>query len=327
MIAAGFLIYVARSLFLSFILAVFLTYLLGPLVDAMEKKGMTRTGAILLSYLCIFFVACSVFLYGVPRLVDQMNVLVQTLPSYTVQFEEIVVLIQEKLNVLGLPAADGQVLEDRVRWLQDIIFQVAEKLLSGFWGFLNYLFKIVLAPVFSFYLLKDLGRVRPKVYSILPSQWRGGALELWHEIDKVLGSFFRGYLTVAVIVGGLVAVVLAVLGMDFALMLGLLAGLAELIPYFGPLIGAVPAVALALLKSSWMAVKVGIAFIVIHQLEGMIISPKILGNRVGIHPLLVILSVMLGGELYGLPGIILSVPLAAVIKVIVLFAYKKVVSP
>ncbi len=281
----------------------------------------------MLSYLCLFFITCSVFLYGVPRLVEQMNVLVQTLPSYTGQFEEIIILIQEKLYQFGLPVAAGQVLEDRVRWLQDIVFQVIEKLLTSFWGFLNYLFNIVLAPVFSFYFLKDLKGVRARVYGVLPSQWRDGALELWHEVDKVLGSFFRGYLVVAVIVGGLVAFVLAALGMDFALMLGLFAGLAELIPYFGPLIGAVPAVAFAFLKSSWLAVKVGIAFVVIHQLEGMIISPKILGNRVGIHPLLVIFSVMVGGEIYGLPGIILSVPVAAVIKVIVIFTYKKIGLP
>jgi len=257
-----------------------------------------------------------------------LNRLLEALPYYMGQFEETITLIQDRFYQFGLPVVARQVLEDRIRWLQDLVLQAVEKLLASFWGLLNYLFKIILAPILSFYLLKDMGQMREKVYGILPPQWRDGALELWHEIDKVLGSFFRGYLVVAVIVGGLVAVVLAALGMDFALMLGLFAGLTELIPYFGPLIGAVPAVAFALIKSNWLAVKVGLAFLVIHQLEGMIISPKILGNRVGIHPLLVIFSVMLGGELYGLPGIILSVPLAAVIKVIIIFIiYKKIGPP
>ncbi len=116
---------------------------------------------------------------------------------------------------------------------------------------------------------------------------------------------------------------MALLGVEFALMLGIFAGLAEIIPYFGPIIGAVPAVGLAILKSKWLAVKVAIAFLVIHQLEGNIISPKILGDKVGLHPLVVIFSLLAGGELYGLPGMLLAVPAAAILRVIVRFALQK----
>jgi predicted PurR-regulated permease PerM len=139
-----------------------------------------------------------------------------------------------------------------------------------------------------------------------------------------LGSFIRGYFLVAAIVGGLTAIAMALLGLEFALMLGIFAGLAELIPYFGPVIGAVPAIGLAVLQSKWLAAKVALAFFVIHQLEGNIISPKILGDKVGLHPLMVIFSLMAGGELYGLAGMLLAVPVAAVLRVVVVFVYIKI---
>ena len=116
-----------------------------------------------------------------------------------------------------------------------------------------------------------------------------------------------------------------VIGLEFAAMFGIIAGIAELIPYFGPLIGAAPAVGIALLHSKYMTLKVILAVLIIQQVEGNIISPKIMGNCMGLHPLVIIVALLAGGHLFGIAGMLLAVPLAAIIKIIVSFVWRKLI--
>ncbi len=316
-------LYLVRGLFFSFALAVLLSYLINPLVGAISKRGTPRAAAILWAYLALFLVMAGFLMYGFPLIIDQLNSLVEAIPQYTVQAHEIAQSVQDRYSGLGMPDGMKQVFDERIRWLEGILLEHVRNILAAIVGMVGCIFKIILAPVLSFYILKDLELIKKKALSILPAGWRDDAVDLFKEIDRVLGSFIKGYLLVAAIVGGMTAVAMALLGVDFAVMLGLFAGLTELIPYFGPIIGAVPAVCLALLNSKWLAVKVAAAFFIIHQLEGNFISPKILGDKVGLHPLVVIFSLLAGGELYGLAGMLLAVPAAAVLRVIVNFIFSK----
>lgn len=326
LIVLGFVyfFYLVRGLLFSFVLAVIITYLLNPVVNAIDRRGASRLGAILLTYLALFFVLSGIFLYGVPRIIEQLNRLSEDIPVYTNQIHEIIQSIQGHYTSLEIPEGMRQVIDERIHWLEEHILQVVREVIEVLLGTVGYVFKILLAPVLAFYFLKDLELIKQKTILLVPESARGEIHELFKEIDKVIGSFLRGYFIVAAVVGGMTAITLALLGVDFALMLGLFAGLTELIPYFGPVIGAVPAVSLAILKSKWLAVKVALAFLIIHQLEGNIISPKIYSDKVGLHPLAVIFSLMAGGELYGLTGMLLAVPAAAVGKVVVRFLYRKV---
>lgn len=321
--AVAYFLYLLRGLFFSFLLAVLLSYLINPLVGAISKRGAPRVAAILWAYLALLLVMAGFFMYGFPLIIDQLNMLVEAIPQYTIQAQEITQSIQDRYSHLGMPDGMKQVFDERIRWLEETMLERVGNILASIVGLVGSIFKIILAPVLSFYILKDLELIKIKALSILPAAWRDEAVDLFKQIDRVLGSFIQGYLLVAAIVGGMTAVVMALLGVDFALMLGMFAGLTELIPYFGPIIGAVPAVCLALLESKWLAVKVVAAFFIIHQLEGNIISPKILGDRVGLHPLVVIFSLLAGGELYGLAGMLLAVPAAAVLRVIVNFIFQK----
>lgn len=321
--AVAYFLYLVRGLFFSFFLAVLLSYLISPLVDAINRRGAPRAAAILWAYLALFLVMAGVFMYGFPLIIDQLNRLAEEIPQYTVQAQEIFQSVQNRFAGLGMPDAMRQVFDERLAWLEGIILDQVRNILAAIVGLVGCVFKIILAPVLSFYILKDLELIKKKALSILPAGWRDETVELFMGIDGVLGSFIKGYLLVAAIVGGMTATVMALMGVDFALMLGLFAGLTELIPYFGPIIGAVPAVGLALLKSKWLALKVAVAFLIIHQLEGNFISPKILGDKVGLHPLVVIFSLLAGGELYGLTGMLLAVPTAAVLRVIINFIFLK----
>lgn len=143
------------------------------------------------------------------------------------------------------------------------------------------------------------------------------------EMDNSLGSFIRGQLLISAIVGVLIAVGLSIIGVDFALIIGLIAGIFNIVPYFGPVIGAIPAVISALLKSPLSAVYVVILFIVVNQVESSIISPNILGEHVGLHPVTVIFCIISGGYLFGILGVILAVPVTSIIKVTLRYIHNK----
>lgn len=322
--AAVYLLYLVRGLFFSFALAAVLSYLINPLVVAITRKGTPRVWAILLVYLALFFILAGLFMYGTPRFIDQLNRLSQTVPLYIQQLHEIALSFQNSYSGMDIPEGMKQVVDERIRWLEEIILLWVEDALEAMVGAARHLFKILLAPVISFYILKDLDLIKEKAVLAVPPAWREEITGLLKEIDQVLGSFVKGYFLVAAVVGGMTVVAMALLGVDFPLMLGLVSGVAELIPYFGPVIGAVPAVALAVLVSKWLALKVAVAFLIIHQIEGNIISPKIMGDKVGLHPLAVILSLLAGGELYGLAGMLLAVPAVAVLRVIANFIFTKV---
>ncbi len=211
-----YLLYLARSLFFSFALAVLISYLLNPLVNAITKKGMSRVWGILFAYLALFFITAAIFMYGIPRIVSQLNTISETVPYYTAQVQEITRSIQSRYTGLGIPLGVRQVIDERIQWVEEIILKVVSDSLAAIVGTLGYIFKILLAPVLSFYILKDIDLIKKRAISAIPQNWREEAVELFREIDKVLGSFVRGYLLIAAIVGGMTAAAMAALGVEFA---------------------------------------------------------------------------------------------------------------
>lgn len=318
-----YFLYLIRELFLPFILAIVLVYLLNPLVDRMEKRGSPRVTAILILYLGVIIVVLSMLMYGVPRMVKQLEELVESIPAYTDQVEGIVRDIQQRFADSAMPPGIQQILDERISWAESKLLQIVRLVIDFLMGILGNLFNIVLAPVLAFYIMKDLHLLKKWFFSLPPQEWAEDIVRLCKEINHVFTSFIRGHLTVVVIVGVLTSLAFLLIGLEFATMLGIIAGLTELIPYFGPFIGAIPAVAIALLQSKWLGIKVILAVFIIQQLEGNVISPKILGNSVGLHPLAIIAALLAGGHLFGIAGMLLAVPLAAIARIIVRFTWEK----
>lgn len=315
-----YFIYLIRGIFLSFLLAVVLAYLLHPLVRAVESQGTSRTTSILIVYAAMFIMVAGLVLYGMPHIISQLYMIADVVPGYTAQLQEFTASLQLEYARAGIPEAVRRIIDERIIWVEQMLVQMAEQVVQIIIGLAGYIFNIILAPIFAYYLLKDVEIFTERAAALIPLRWREDMLELGSEVSRVVDSFIRGYLLVSVITGVMTGIALAFLDMEFALMLGIFAGITNLIPYFGPFIGAIPAVALAMLVSKWMVVKVIIAFVVIQQVEASIISPKILGGRVGLHPLFVILVLLAGGQLFGLTGLILAVPVAAVLRVVYIFA-------
>ncbi|MCL2335910.1 MAG: AI-2E family transporter [Firmicutes bacterium] len=319
----AYFIYLLRGIFLSLILAVVITYLCYPLVRAVERKGLPRTGAIFIVYAALFFIVAGLVLFGMPRIIAQLYRVAEVAPGYAVQGQEFIAALQIKYTHAGIPEMLRRVIDARIGWLESILVQKVEWLSQALLGLAGYIFNIILAPGVAFYLLKDIEFFTGRAVSFIPPASRLEVLALGSEISSIMDSYVRGYLLVSLLVGLLTGLAMAALKMDFALTLGIIAGLTNLIPYFGPLIGAIPAIVLAMLVSKWMVLKVVIVYLVIQQIDAALITPRVLGKRVGLHPLFVILALLAGAQLYGFTGLILSVPLLAVLRAIFIFVSRK----
>ncbi|MCL6450317.1 MAG: AI-2E family transporter [Acetobacteraceae bacterium] len=194
---------------------------------------------------------------------------------------------------------------------------LAAGVVRGVPGLLSGFVALILGPVVAFYILRDLPRIRERFCALLPPRVRGEVLSLVGDVDQALGGFVRGQLLVASAVGVLAALGLSLLRVRFALVLGLLAGVTDLIPYFGPAVGALVASGVALLQSLPLALEVGALFFAIQQFESAVLSPHVVGSRVGLHPVVVIFALLVGGHFLGFWGLLLAVPVAAVARVLV----------
>lgn len=306
-----------------FLIALILAYLLDPLVDYLEKKGITRTWGILLIYLTLIISIVATIFYCLPSIVIELNKFMETIPIYAKQIQDYILAFQKNYSRVDIPESIRSITDETIVKIENDLIAIVKSVVQGIVYFLTKIFDIILAPILAFYLLKDFDNIKAWLLQLIPTAARKDIVNLGQQIDYVLRSFFRGHLIVAIFVGVLTTIGLSLIGMEFALVLGLVAGIFNIIPYFGPLFGIIPAVALALLQSKKMAVYVLIIMTVIQQIEGNIISPKILGKSVGLNPLIIILVLLAGGHLFGIVGMIFAVPVTGIIKVLITFILKK----
>jgi predicted PurR-regulated permease PerM len=186
---------------------------------------------------------------------------------------------------------------------------------------------IVFAPIMAFYILKDWEQIKQALENLLSPQFRRELGGLAGQIDRVIIEFSKGYLLISVIIGVLIGLAASLIGVKYALLIGIISAVGELIPYFGPILGGIPAVGLAMLQSPWQAFYMLAAIIIIQQLESNIITPRIIGQKVGMHPLTMVFALLAGGKLFGIGGMLIAVPLAAAMKIILHYLYLKVVEP
>ncbi|MEW6447732.1 MAG: AI-2E family transporter [Bacillota bacterium] len=322
LLLAFYFFYIIRGIVFPFVLAASIAYILEPLVTWLERRRTPTGTAIGIVYAGVFIVLTGVLSCGLPKLVRQLDLLVQNIPVYTAEVQMLVSKVWMQYHLLGLPSDIEVLIEERIHWVEASLLQSIREALELMVGATRYAFSAVLAPIIAFYFLKDRSLFADHLNLILPRKRHPEVWRFLHAVDGILKRYFRGYLVVALVVGGLTGAVFAAFGLQYSVALGLFAATAELIPYFGSLIGAVPAVALALLESHWLALKVMLAVVVVHQFEASFLSPRILGGSVGLHPLTIIAVVLLGGHFFGLAGMFLAVPVAAIISTVLREAFK-----
>lgn len=314
--AVCYFLWLVRSGLYPFIIGFILAYILNPSVCFFEDKGASRGWAIALVYALLLILLIFLGSQVLPLLLRELEGFARDLPGITSQLEISMQNFQLQYENIALPAVLREAADEHIIEVQQYIVNAIAVFMESMINLCSYCVGLAISPILAFYLLKDWYRLKEQILLILPGKLRTEVVLAGKDIDKVLGGIIRGQVFVSFIVGALITTGLYFLKVKYAILIGITAGVLDFIPYFGAIIGAAPAVGLALVQSPWLAAKVFILFFAVHQLEGSIIHPQIVGENVGLHPLTVIFFVFVGGEVAGLAGMLLGVPLAAIGKVI-----------
>ncbi|KXG74043.1 AI-2E family transporter [Thermotalea metallivorans] len=300
--------------------SIIFAYLLSPVVHFLEKGGLKRVWAVIFLYASLFGALILLFVTITPKISKETSNLIALLPQYSDQANQFVNRIYLKIrqldNISPQFAGVKEAIEENISHIQYYIMNTLKKLTANLLDIFSHLVGLVLIPIFSFYFLKDADFFKKKIIFLLPKCCREECVAIARDIDILMSKFIRGQLLVAAIVGIFSTLALLVIRVDFAFLIGAVAGIFNVIPYFGPIFGAIPAVVVALLDSPSKALWVIIAFTAIQQIESAILSPKIVGDSVGLHPITVILVLLIGNEWLGIVGMLFAVPIAASMKIV-----------
>ena len=321
LVAFLLLVHQLRPVLSPFVIGALIAYLGDPLADRLESRGLGRGLAAALVFLLIGMLLAIILLFTLPVVAQQLDMLVRKVP---LAFEWLIQTALPRIQeLLGLPQQGLPVLELRQRIAEN--WQSVGKLVSGVSSYItgsgiNFLVSLgnlVLIPIVAFYLLRDWDKLTPKVLRLLPMAWQKTARDLARECDEVIGAFLRGQLLVMLSLVGIYATGLWLVGLELAFLIGALAGLASIVPYLGTVVGVVTAVIAGWLQFQDLSILlwIGLVFVIGQALEAYLLTPRLVGNRIGLHPVVVIFAVLAGGQLAGFVGILLGLPAAAVIMV------------
>jgi predicted PurR-regulated permease PerM len=319
-------VYLLRSVLLPFVAGMAVAYLLDPVCDRLERWKLSRTWATTLVTVCFVLLCALVLLLIIPAVVSQIATFVERAPEYVSALQREATAALEVLRDRLDPATQERLpalLRDSADKVFTWVTGVLGGIVSGGVAFFNFVALLVITPVVAFYLLRDWDRMVAKADDALPRKHQATVRRLAREVDDTLAGFLRGQGTVCLSLAVFYALGLTLAGLDFGLVVGLIAGFLSFIPYVGSLVGLVLSVGLALAQfDNWISVVIVAAvFFVGQAIEGNVLTPKLVGERVGLHPVWVMFALLAGGALFGFVGVLLAVPVAAVVGVGVRFAF------
>ncbi len=309
-----------------FFFALLFAYLLMPAVKFLIAKKIPSTIAIIIVYLLILGLGYIIIFFALPLFSEQLAKLVNYLPQLWQIANTTWFSLENYIQSLNLPQTiiDSfyNLLQQGDSFAKSFIENTALSLVNG----ARYLIYLLLAPVLSYYIMRDKTLIQKKIISFLSPKERPEILRIAGDVNYLLRQFLYGYLLVSVIIAVLTGLFLWLIGVEYALLLGILMGIADLIPYFGPVLASIPIIFIAYIQEPILGLYAAIGLIILQQVEGNIITPKIVGNRIGLHPLLTIFVVMAGGYFLGIIGTILAVPLMAAFLLIFKYIYSRLVA-
>ena len=302
------------------IAATFIAYLLYPAVVWLQRRRFPRWAAITVVYIALAVLIGAGLAYIGPVVTDEAQRLTTDTPKLLAETRDAIVNANNNL-LATIPESARQSavasLDNLVSQFQTVAADFAGQAVHFAASLAAFMTAVILVPLLAFYILLDIDRLRETIVDLFPQRHRERTLAVLADIDSVVGGFVRGQIIVGAIVGGLVTVLLLIFRIKYALLIGVFAGVADLVPYVGAVAGAIPAVLLELFNAGpvWALILIG-AFALLYELEGHIIAPAIVSQRVGLTPLVVIVAILIGAEVGGIGGMFLSVPIAGIIRVL-----------
>lgn len=327
-VTAGILIYLLAPVLTPFIIAATLAYIGDPLVDRLETFKLPRTVAVSIVFFVLSLFAAIALLILIPMLEKQIVILIQKMPGYlaVLQNKFLPWLNRELgINIQLEPDKIKQALQGNWREAGGLATKVISYVTRSGAILIEIVGNLVLIPVVTFYLLRDWDHLVGRVRELLPRKTEPVISELAKQSDEVLGSFLRGQLLVMLALAVIYSVGLGLIGLELALLIGILAGLVSFVPYLGFIIGILVAGIAATLQFHDMThlLLVALVFTVGQLAEGMFLTPKLVGDRIGLHPVAVIFAVLAGGQLFGFVGVLIALPVAAVVAVVMRYLHQR----
>ena len=323
----GWLIWLLAPVLTPFIAAALLAYIADPLADRLQQLRIPRTIAVILVFLVTFLGIGLLVLLILPLVRTQVSALLAALPEIIAEAEQVwFPRVSEFLGVkadetVGFGAFVARYSDMAGSWASTIFVSLTH---SG-GALAAAVISLFLIPILTFYMLRDWDLILARFGALIPSRQHDTVFRLARETDDVLGAFLRGQIMVMIALGAIYTLGLSLVGLEFALAIGVVAGLVSFVPYLGFVFG----IALAGLtvatepEPMWRLVGVVATFAGAQLIEGAVLTPKLVGDRIGLHPVIVIFSIAAGGQLFGFFGILLALPAAAVLSVLVRFAYRE----
>ena len=330
----GWLIYLLAPVITPFAISAALAYFGDPLVDRLERVSIKRwkvgrTLAVSIVFILMFSLLAAVLVILIPLLAEQIRLLVKLFPQWIEWFSGTVVpWISDKLGFELTdfdPAQFSDMLKEYWKEISSAAFNVIDFISRGGMAVATWLTHLILIPVVTFYLLRDWDAFIAGLHDLLPRNIEAEVTRLAGEVNNVLGAFFRGQLMVMFALGVMYSIGLWVVGVELGFLIGMGAGLLSIVPYLGSIVGVLVAIAAAAFQfHDWFHVAmVLLVFAVGQSAEGMYLTPKLVGDQIGLHPVAVIFAVLAGGQLFGFLGILLALPVAAALNVLARHANQK----
>ena len=322
MTLGAFLLWNISDILAPFILGGILAYLLDPMADKMESFGVPRLLTALTVSLLALFVLMTAAILVIPIIFDQINQIIGFIPYIT---NEIYLVMQKGFTVLNLGEVEDIDLVNLSKNLNEVSPIFAKSIFNSSFAILDFIFLLMVTPIVAIYLLVDWDKIIKEVEKVIPRRLEPTISQIVIEMHKTVASFLRGQFSVCIILAIFYAASLTALGLEYGLLVGLFSGLISFIPLIGAILGGLVALVVSLAQywqtPEWVGV-VLIIFLFGQVLEGNLLTPRLVGKSVKLHPLWIIFSVTCFGSLMGWVGVILAVPSAACIAVLVRFSLK-----
>lgn len=327
-VTTGVLLYLLAPVLTPFLVAALLAYISDPLVDRLETYKLSRTWAVLVVFIGLSLLALILLLILVPLISEQVGVFFSHLPTYIDWLQNIAMpWVQQRFNLSEVPDVGNlkQVVQENWQQAGGFAMQIVKSITHSGSTLVAVIANIILIPLITFYLLRDWDKLVKQVHDLLPANLEPLISVLSRDADEVLGAFMRGQLLVMLSLGLFYSIGLWMAGLSYAVLIGMTAGVLSFVPYLGVIIGVGLATIAGVfqfdsISDLWpIAVVFGIGQI----LESFLLTPFLVGDRIGLHPVAVIFAIAAFGQLFGFVGVLLALPAAAVVMVVIRYAHKE----
>ncbi len=327
LLVSGWVLYLLAPVLSPFVTGAVLAYLGDPLVDRLENKGVNRTIGVSIIFLLFTTVLVICLLLLIPMIQKQIVIVYESVPDFINWFNTTALPWMQAHLGLSVDALEPQALKNTLQAhmgeASGVVTSILKSVGSSTMALVLWLTNLVLIPVVAFYLMRDWDIMVGNIRDLLPRARVPVISRLAAEMDEVLGAFLRGQLLVMLALGIIYSVGLWIVGLNVALVVGMIAGLASIVPYLGFIIGIASAIGAALVQFGDLTplIYIAIVFGVGQALESMLLTPMLVGDKIGLHPVAVIFAIMAGGQLFGFVGILVALPVAAMIMVLVRYLH------